>query len=77
MKTFPLPAIVAALAAFATAPFCFIGAVMLFLTAGLGFVIHADYSLRYRRINLPRRTLAVEATIVRGSFGREEHCLAA
>jgi hypothetical protein len=77
MKTFPLPALVAALAAFATAPFCFIGGVMLFLTAGLGFIVHADYALRYRRINLPRRTLAVEATIVRGSFCREEHCLAA
>lgn len=77
MKTFPLPAIAAALAAFVTAPFCFIGAVMLFLAAGLGFVVHADYSLRYRRIPLPRRTLAVEAKIVRGSFDREEHCLAA
>jgi hypothetical protein len=77
MKTFPLPALVAAIAAVVVAPFCPIGGVMLFLTAGLGFVIHADYALRHRRIRLPRRTLAVEATIVRASFVREEHCLAA
>ena len=75
MKTFPLPALVAAFAAVATAPFCFIGAVMLFLTAGLGFIVHADYALRHRRLPLPRRATPVAVTIE--IFCREDHCLAA
>ena len=77
MKTFPIPAVIALAAAFAAVPFCPPGAVMLFVTAGLGFIIHADYTLRYRRIRLPRH-VAPEATIIPcESFACEDHRLAA
>ena len=54
MKTFPLPALAAAIAALIALPFSFAASGTLFLTAWLGFIIHADYVLRYRRVPLPR-----------------------
>lgn len=54
MKTFPVPALVAAVAAIVALPFSFAAFGTLFLTAWLGFIIHADYVLRYRRAPLPR-----------------------
>lgn len=77
MKSFPLPAILAALAAFAALPFSFAAAGMLFLTAGLGFIIHADYTLRYRRVRLPKAPRLVATTVACTTFRCENHCLAA
>ena len=77
MKTFPIPAVIALVAAFGTLPFCLPGALTLFVTAVLGFIIHADYTLRYRRIRLPRH-VAMEATLIPcESFRYEDHRLAA
>jgi hypothetical protein len=75
MKTFPIPAIIALVAALIAVPFSLAAAVMLFVTAGLGFIIHADYTLRYRRIRLPRRATSMAATIE--TFCCEERRLAA
>jgi hypothetical protein len=77
MKTFPLPAIVAAVAAVFAAPFSLAAAGTLFVTAGLGFIIHADYALRYRRIRLPRSTVVLDNVITCESFVTEDNCLAA
>lgn len=54
MKTFPLPALVAAVAAFVALPFSLAAAGTLLLTAWLGLIIHADYTLRRRPAPLPR-----------------------
>ena len=54
MKTFPLPALVAAVAALIALPFSLAAAGTLFLTAWLGLIIHADYTLRRRPAPLPR-----------------------
>lgn len=78
MKTFPLPALVAALAALLALPFSAAAAFTLLLTCGLGFIIHADYTLRARRVRLPRRQRAeVPAHFRRFSSARESHRLAA
>lgn len=55
MKTIPFPALVAALSAVATLSHSIAAAGTLFLTAWLGVIIHADYTLRFRRVPLPRR----------------------
>jgi hypothetical protein len=77
MKTFPLPALVAAVAALIAIPFSLAAACLLFVTAGLGFIIHADYTLRYRRIRLPRLASSAAAEIACVPFHREDHQLAA
>jgi hypothetical protein len=77
MKSFPLPALVSALAAFVALPFSVAAAGTLLLTAGLGFIIHADYALRYRRIRLPRRTTARRTCPSRSPLCCEPHQLAA
>lgn len=78
MKSYPLPALVAALAAVIALPFSAAAAFTLLLTCGLGFIIHADYTLRARRVRLPRRPRAeVPAQFRRFSAARERHRLAA
>ncbi len=74
MKTLPLPALAAAVAALAALPFSLAAAGTLFVTAGLGAVIHADYVQRCRRVRLPR--LAAPAAAARFA-GTEAHRLAA
>ncbi len=79
MKTFPLPALIAALAAFIAVPFSAAAASMLVLTAGLGFIIHVDYVLRVRRVRLPRRNpVSTTAVPLRSETKSDErHPLAA
>lgn len=54
MKTFPIPALVAAAAALVALPFSAAAAGTLLLTAALGTILHADYVLGARRPALPR-----------------------
>lgn len=78
MKTFPVPALVAAAAALATLPFSLAAAGTLFLTAGLGVIIHADYVLRHRRTPLPRyQWREADAQIHAFAVQTEQHRLAA
>jgi hypothetical protein len=77
MNSFPRPAIVAALAAVATAPFSIAAAGTLLFTAALGSIIHADYVQRHKRIRLPRRAAAPKTSDTRPSFRGEQHQLAA
>lgn len=76
---FPLPAIVAALAAAATFPFSLAAAGTLAFTAALGCIIHADYCGRCRRVRLPRLAIAPDAaaTPARHTPKRERHPFAA
>ncbi len=76
MNSLPLPALAAAVAAIIALPFSVAAAGTLFLTAGLGAVIHADYVLRCRRVRLPK--LAVARPVgTRPPMGCEPHQLAA
>lgn len=79
MKTFPLPALIAAVAALIAVPFSAAAASMLLLTAGLGFIIHVDYVLRTRRVRLPRRSQVQTPAIPLEppTKGNERHQLAA
>jgi hypothetical protein len=77
MKTFPAPAIIAALAAVAALPFSVAAAGTLLLTAALGFIIHADYVLRQRRVRLPRLSTKPRHSDTRTPFRGEAHQLAA
>ena len=77
MKTFPAPAIVAALAAVVALPFSVAAAGTFILTASLGFIIHADYFLRQRRIRLPRLSTKPRSSNTRTPFRGEAHQLAA
>ena len=77
MYSFPPPAIVAALAAAVTLPFSLAAAGTLFLTAGLGCILHADYAVRHNRIRLPRRPAPMRASTTRTPFRDESHPLAA
>jgi hypothetical protein len=77
MKTFPLPAIVAALAAVIALPFSAAAAGTFFFTASLGFIIHADYGRRARRVRLPRLAVQPRPSKTRTPFVRENHPLAA
>lgn len=78
MKTFPVPAIIAATAALAAVPFSLAAAGTLFLTAGLGFIIHADYGLRHRRVRLPRLVVVARRPgLTKMPFRKEPNCLAA
>lgn len=76
MKSLPLPAVVAALAALVTLPFHTAAGATLFLTAGLGAIIHADYVLRHRRLQWARLTERLIAAS-RASLPREPNRLAA
>lgn len=76
MKTLPVPALVAALAAVAALPFSVAAASTLALTASLGFIIHADYVQRYQRVRLPRLSTKRNNSNTRTPF-REAHQLAA
>lgn len=78
MKSLPVPALTALAASVIALPFSLAAAGTLFLTAWLGFIIHADYSLRHRRARLPRRARkAVPAHFRRFSATKESHQLAA
>lgn len=55
MKSFPFPVVLAASATLIALPFSFTAAALLALTTGLGAVICADYSHRYRGLRVPRR----------------------
>ncbi len=78
MKSLPLPALAAALAAVAALPFSAAAAGTLFVTAGLGAVIHLDYVQRCRRVRLPRLAVPAAAVAAPARFpGTEAHRLAA
>lgn len=77
MKSFPLPATVAALAALIALPFSAAAAGTLFLTAALGGIIHADYVQRGQRLRLARRSLAPVAMPSRAPLCCEDRALAA
>jgi hypothetical protein len=79
MRTFPLPALIAAAAALIAVPFSAAAASMLLLTAGFGFIIHVDYVLRTRRVRLPRRrpVLTTAVSLEPQAKGNERHQLAA
>jgi hypothetical protein len=77
MNSFPAPAIIAALAALIALPFSVPAAGTLLFTAALGFVIHADYVQRHRRIRLPRRAVQPRGCNTRTPFRGETHQLAA
>ena len=77
MRSLPLPAFAAALAAFVALPFSGTAASTLLLTAGLGAILHADYPLRCRRIPLPRLVEALPAAKSRSALCCELNRLAA
>jgi hypothetical protein len=77
MNSFPTPAIIAALAALIALPFSLAAAGTLLFTAAFGFVIHADYVQRRRRIRLPRRAVQPRSCTTRTPFRPETHPLAA
>ena len=78
MNSFPLPALAAAGAALVALPFSAAAAATLLLTAGLGFIIHADYTLRRETTRLPRRPAKIAAAHFRRfALTREPNRLAA
>ena len=77
MNSLPAPALVAALAAVIALPFSAPAAGTLFFTAALGFIIHADYAQRMRRVRLPRLTPKLRTSNTRTPFRDEAHPLAA
>lgn len=77
MKSYPLPALVAALAAVIALPFSAAAAGTLLLTAGLGAIIHADYALRCRRVRLPRLAAVRDGATTRPPMRCEPNRLAA
>lgn len=77
MNSLPLPALVAGLAAVAALPFSLPAAGTLLITAALGFIIHADYVQRHRRVRLPARDVRPCACPMPSAFCREAHQLAA
>ena len=77
MNSLPAPAIIAALAGLIALPFSIPAAGTFLLTASLGFVIHADYVQRHRRIRLPQRSVQPRSSNTRTPFGGEVHPLAA
>jgi hypothetical protein len=77
MNSLPVPAIIAALAAVIALPFSAAAAGTFFLTASLGFIIHADYAQRMKRVRLPRLSVQPRPSKTRTPFVRENHPLAA
>ena len=77
MKTFPIPAIAAALAAVLAIPFSAAATATFLLTAALGVIIHFDYVQRHRRIQLPMRTIQPRTSGTRFPFRAEANRLAA
>jgi hypothetical protein len=77
MKSFPLPATVAALAALTALPVSVAASGTLLLTAALGGIIHADYVQRGQRLRFIRRSLAPLATQAATPVCRENCALAA
>lgn len=77
MNSFPPPAIVAAFAAVIASPFSIAAAGTLLLTASLGFIIHADYVQRLRRVRLPRLSTPPQACTTPSALCGEVHQLAA
>ena len=78
MNSLPLPALAAAGAALVALPFSAAAGATLLLTAALGFVIHADYTLRSPATRLPRRRPTVAAPQFRRfALSRECNRLAA
>lgn len=77
MNSLPPPAIVAAITAVIALPFSLAAAGTLLITAGLGFIIHADYVQRCRRVRLPRLSLQTCSCPAQPKFTRETHPFAA
>ena len=77
MKSFPAPAIVAAIAAVVALPFSAAAAGTFILTASLGCIIHADYVQRRQRVRLPRLVNKRDTSNTRTPFRGEAHQLAA
>jgi hypothetical protein len=77
MNTFPAPALIAALAAVIALPISPVAAGTLFFTASLGFIIHADYAQRMKRIRLPRLAPKLRTSNTQTPFRAENHPLAA
>lgn len=77
MNSFPLPALVAALAAAAALPFSLAAAGTLLFTAALGAIVHADYVQRRNRVRLPRLAPRPDASGTRPPGRGENHPLAA
>lgn len=79
MKSFPLPAIVAAFAAVVALPFSIVAAGTLAFTAALGVIINVDYGRRCRRVRLPQLAAApcVPTANTRSPARREQHPFAA
>jgi hypothetical protein len=77
MNSFPPPAIIAAFAAVIALPFSVAAAGTLLLTASLGFIIHADYVQRQRRVRLPRLSTQPQTCNAPSRFCGEVHQLAA
>ena len=77
MNSFPLPAIVAALAAVIALPFSAAASGTFLITAALGFIIHADYVQRMKRVRLPQLSIQPRPAKTRTPFASENHPLAA
>jgi hypothetical protein len=77
MNSLPLPALAAALAALVAAPFSAAAAGTLFLTAGLGAIVHADYVQRHQRVRLPKVAQVRHNSNTRRPFRTEPNQLAA
>ena len=77
MKTLPLPALSAGLAAVVAFPFSAAAGSTLLVASALGAMIHADYHLRRRRVRLPRLTLAATPRLAPPALRAEPHQLAA
>ncbi|MEO6245339.1 MAG: hypothetical protein ABIQ12_07875 [Opitutaceae bacterium] len=79
LTPFPLPAIIAALAAIAALPFSLAAAGTLGFTAALGTIIADDYGRRCRRVRLPRRAAAPASVLApaKPNGKSERHPLAA
>lgn len=77
MNSFPLPVLVAALAAAAALPFSPAAAGTLLFTAALGAIVHADYVQRRNRIRLPKLAPRPDASGTRPPTRGENHPLAA
>lgn len=77
MNSFPLPALVAAIAAVVALPFSAAAAGTLAFTAALGAIIHADYVQRGRGVRLPRLAAVARAVPTSSPLCCEENRLAA
>ena len=77
MNSLPVPALVAACAALIALPFSLAAGGTLLMTASLGFIIHADYAGRCRRVRLPRLSARASVAPANAQVTREVHPFAA